>query len=228
MITDKTKALFHFIDFLHGNIEKYKEYDNVMSDLHLLDHERNTLENKINFAEKLKYDEIQETINQKFSVIESNILNPFKAKVNELKICDLKDITSIFNKNIGDIKSLKENFSKKDVTEILRYNSKYIEFRTVTKHTYFQDIFFNYFDRLLKILFDFFNENNKIEFMAFEVKSYTIKEDYKKIYFKDIQSPSFPFKDLSLVPDYYKLIEAAYIENQVVFLMKLQQKKGLN
>jgi hypothetical protein len=59
-------------------------------------------------------------------------------------------------------------------------------------------------------------QNSKGFFFAsnIEGKIYTGKEAIKKVRFKDKQNAFFPFEDLSLVPDYFELIEAAYIEEQ--------------
>ncbi len=62
MITDKIKALFQFIEFLHSNIENFKQFDNIVTKLYLPDKERNKFSPRKNFADKLKYDEIQAEI----------------------------------------------------------------------------------------------------------------------------------------------------------------------
>ncbi|MBP9213531.1 MAG: hypothetical protein V9E96_01275 [Chitinophagaceae bacterium] len=59
-------------------------------------------------------------------------------------------------------------------------------------------------------------QNHKGTFYAssIEGKIYTGKDAYRKIYFKDQTNPSFPFNCLDLVPEYYELLEAAYIETK--------------
>lgn len=164
MITNNIKAIFQFIEFLHSNIENFKQYDGIMNNLNLLGQKRDRLNPRKNFADKLKYDEVQVEIKDKFKVIEDNIIQTIKAKVYELNICDLNQPETLWNRNISEIHSLKENFSLETVPEILQQNAKYNEFRVKTNYTYFQDFFFQYLDELLKELFDYFKEIEPSEF----------------------------------------------------------------
>lgn len=164
MITNNIKAIFQFIEFLHSNIENFKQFDDIMNNLNLLGQKRDRLNPRKNFADKLKYDEVQVEIKDKFKVIEDNIIQTIKAKVYELNICDLNQPETLWNRNISEIHSLKENFSLETVPEILQQNAKYNEFRVKTSYTYFQDFFFQYLDELLKELFDYFKEIEPSEF----------------------------------------------------------------
>ncbi len=170
MITDKIKGLFQFIVFLNSNIENFKQFDNEVSELYLLNEERNKLNPRTNFADKLKVDELQAKIEDKFKVIEEHIIQPIRAKVSEFHICDLNKTETLWNWSISEILNLKENFGKEDIPEILLHKIKYLEFRKETNCTYFQDFFFSDLDRILKELFDFFNESKESEFEAFETK----------------------------------------------------------
>lgn len=173
MISEKIKALFQLIEFLHSNIDNFKRYDDVMAELDLLADERSKLHPQKNFSDKLKYDELQEKIKARMEVIKKNIINPIKSKVTELNVCNLKDSPN-FNWNgvETDIRILKEKFDKEDINEILKYKSKYIEFRTKTNCTYFQNVFFGDLDSIAKDLFNYFNESEHDEFEAFEAKDH--------------------------------------------------------
>ena len=170
MITDKIKALFNFIEFLHSNIDNFKQYDSLINELYSLDIERNNVKPLNNFADKLKYDEIQSIILDKFKTIQSNIIQPIQDKSNELNICDWNKTETLWNYNILEISELKDNFTANDIPEIQKHKNKYIEFRTVTNCTYFNRFFFNDLDQTLKVLFDFFKESTENEFEAFETK----------------------------------------------------------
>lgn len=169
MITDKIKALFQFIEFLHSNIENFKQYNKVVKELRLLGNEREKVNLKKNFNEKLKYDEIQAEIKDNFKVIQENIISPIKSKATELNVCNFQNepLFSWYGVE-SEIRSLKESFSKDDLPVIIQQKNKYIEFRTKTNCTYFQDIFFDDLDEILKELFDYFKETEKNEFEAFE------------------------------------------------------------
>jgi len=171
MITDKIKALFQFIEYLHSNIENFKQYDEVINELHLLNKERNELNPQKNFTDKLKYDKVRAEINDKFKVIQENIIQVIQAKANELNICDLNKTETLWNWNSSEIFSLEENFSTDDIPEILQHKSKYLEFRTKTNCDYFLTFFFQDLDRTLRELFDFFKETTENEFETFETKT---------------------------------------------------------
>lgn len=170
MITDRIKSIFQFIEFLHSNIENFKQYDDVINELYLLDQERQKVSLKDTFKDKLKYDEAQEQIEKKFDIIHNNIVKPIKAKANELNICDLNSVETLYSWNIKEIEKLKENFSEDDLPEIFCHKNKYLEYRFATKGEAFfgLGIFFNYLDKVLKHLFDFFKETEQNEFEAFE------------------------------------------------------------
>lgn len=170
--TPKVKALFKFIEFLYSNIDNFKQYDELIKELKILDKERNNLHPRKNFKDKQKYDEIQETLKVKFKVVKENILQPIRNKVTELNICDIDNIETLWNWNISEISSLKENFSQKDLSDIFRHKRKYIEYRTKTNgENYFElQFFFNDLDEILKVLFDFFKETENNEFEPFENK----------------------------------------------------------
>jgi hypothetical protein len=170
MITDRIKALFQFIEFLHSNIENFKQYDEIINELHSLNEIRSRLKPRNNFNDKLKYDEVQAEIKDKFKVIKENIINSLQAKVTELNLCDWNKDGSLWNYNISEISNLKENFNKDEIPEIIEHKRKYIEFRTTTNCTYFQESFFSGLDEILKILFDYFKETEENEFETFEAK----------------------------------------------------------
>jgi len=173
MINDRIKALFNFIEFLYSNIENFKQYDEIINELYLLDIQRNNFRAKSNFTEKLKYDEIQTEIKDKFNIIQKNIIIPIKSKATELNVCNFEN-EPLFN-FYGvetEIHNLKENFSKDDVAVINNYKNKYLEYRTKTKGEAFFSLgfFFSDLDEILKNFFDFFKESNENEFEAFETK----------------------------------------------------------
>lgn len=164
MITDRIKAIFQFIEFLHSNIENFKQFDEIKNKLHLLVQERRKLNPQKNFKDKLRFDEVQAEIEDKSKVIEDNIIQPIKAKVSELKIYDLNKPETLWNWNISEINNFKENFNKDIVPEILQQNAKYIEFRKKADSIYFPAFFLQDFDQILKELFDFFKETEQNEF----------------------------------------------------------------
>ena len=178
MITEKIKNLFQFIEFLHSNIDNFKQYDEVLNELYLLDKKRKQLSPRKNFKDKLKYDEVQTEIKDKFNVIQENILQPIQTKATDLNICDLEKTETLWNWNSTEIHQLKENFRKDDLPEIFKYKQQYIEYREKTKGEAFFGLgfFFDDLDELLKELFDYFKETDFNEFEVFETKAIPVND----------------------------------------------------
>jgi len=178
MITPRIKALFQFIEFLHSNIENFKQYDEVLRELHLLHGELLKLSSKETFKDKLKFNEVEEQFKEKLNVIQENIIQPLEAKATELNICDLNRVETLWNWNIDEVIQLKENFSKDDLPEIFHHKNKYLEYRTATKGESFFSLFsfFIYLDDVLKALFDFFKETDHNEFEPFETKAVQVND----------------------------------------------------
>lgn len=176
MITPKIKALFRFIDYLHSNIENFKQYDEVTNELHLLDKERKQVSPRKNFKDKLKYDKLQAEIEDKFNVIKENIITPIQTRAIELNVCDPNRTETLHNWNISEISQLKENFNTKDLPEILNNKNKYIELRTKVKSLIFLGFFIDHLDEIIKILVDFFNDTDQNEFEAFETKTIRVND----------------------------------------------------
>lgn len=158
MITDKINNLFQYIEFLHSNIQKFKQYDERINELLLLRKERRQISPHKNYKDQFKYDEIQAIISDKSNLIEVNIIVPIINKATELNICDFQNEFSLsWNGVQNDIFELKNNFSDEDLSGIFKHKSQYIEYRTNT-HEIFLLLrnFFEELDEVLKELFDYF------------------------------------------------------------------------
>jgi hypothetical protein len=171
MITEKIKALFQFIDYLHSNIENFKQYDEVLNELHLLGKERDKVRAKKTFNDKLRYDEVQAELVGKLETITQSVAQPLKAKATELEICSFHGNGQSLHVGEGDVEELKRTFDKDDLPTIFDTKRKYIDFRKRTHSTYYSlDFFFRELDELLKYLSDFFKENEDDEFESFTEK----------------------------------------------------------
>lgn len=239
MITDRIKALFSFIDFLHSNIDNFKQFDCTIDELYLLNKERNKLEYKNNYKDKTQYDKVQNELEQKCNIIDKNIIQLIKLNATEYNICDWKKLETIWNYNISEIRNLKENFNNKDVDIILIQKQKYIEFREKTVHGYLNDLFFDNLDRILKELFGFFNETDKNEFEAFETKTIKVpaipksqNENYKpkvensisKEQLFEMQNKLIPKVDISDVFSHFDTLTKTTNKNDEFHLTNEQLK----
>jgi len=223
MISEKTKQLFQFIDYLHSNISYFKKYHNIISELQNLDEQRNNLKPRENFVDKLKYDKIQAEIEQKFDVIHLNITLPIYKRATDLEL-GYSTNQGFWQWGLSELYSLKDEFEEVDIPEILINKYKYIEFRESTKCNYFNDMFFNDLDRSLKELFDFFKETTKNESDGFETKPLKVNDMFEAItLFKDghnaFEIPNFILNKPKEQPKISYIKEAVkdQIFNELVF-----------
>lgn len=173
MIPEKIQALFDFIDYLDQRKSEFiDKYLPLCDELSRLDIQRSKLKPKGNYIDKQKYDEIQNTITEKFKPITQNIYIPVLNRLRELKIWSGDDVfTSIWNNNSSAIHEFKENFETEDIPKVLAYKQKYLRFRGDTNSNFLclQFVFSN-LDEIFKVLFDFFKDTTENEFDSFETK----------------------------------------------------------
>tara|TARA_R110002033_G_C3895715_1_gene239396 strand:+ start:1907 stop:3853 length:1947 start_codon:yes stop_codon:yes gene_type:complete len=175
MIKDNIKNLFSFIEFLHSNIDNYKQYDNIIYELYLLKNLRKKLNPEKNYKDKIKDDKLKNELQIKFNIIHDKIIKEIESKAISLNISDDNEFLNIKNFNLSEINNLKKTFDEDDIPIILDYNKKYMEFRTETNCTYFQDLFFYDLDRVLDSLFSFFNDSSENQFDALKNKDREVK-----------------------------------------------------
>jgi hypothetical protein len=205
MITDKIKALFSFIDFLHSNIDNFNQYDDLIKELEFLKSEKNKLNPESNYKEKLKFDSLQLELESKFNKLQDNTANYIKAKAKELDICNFENEPNYsFNGVEEEIRQLKNDFKNEDLPKIFENKSKYLEYRNQTHKTYLSmSFFFENLDRLTKNLFDFFKDNEQNEFESFETKTITVNSQNKvfELYSKGYKQFEFEIIESYFLPD---------------------------
>ena len=174
MITPKVNALFQFIEFLHSNIENFKQYDSIVNELHELYKKRNRLKPWANYKDKAEADWLNDIIPPKLDLIDRNIVDVIKAKAVELDIFDPVTDSTIWNWNVKGISELKETFGASDLPTIQEHKAKYIEFRERTGSHYFEPLLFFRFDEMFEYLFEFFTDGDQSGFESFRVNRVTI------------------------------------------------------
>ncbi|MDM1534220.1 hypothetical protein [Myroides marinus] len=169
----KVKALFHFIEYLHSNIENFNQYNGLIKELEQLNKERNQLKPRNNYKDKQQYDIIQAELESKFKTLQDNTANLIKAKARELNVCNFDcEPNYNFNGVETEILQLKDNFSNEDLPEIFIHKSQYIEYRSQTHGTFLSlQFFFDELDEISKTLFDYFKDTDQNEFKTFEIKA---------------------------------------------------------
>lgn len=174
MIPTKIQSLFDFINFLDSNKNEYIEkYIPLCEELEKLDFERSILKPRDNYNDKIAYDKIQNIITLKFEPLTEFVHKPILNKLKELGIWAGDDIyTSIWNLNSEAIFNFRENFNQEDISEIMCFKLKYIDFRTQTNSNFLGlKYVFSKLDDIYKALFDFFKDTDNNEFDSFETKT---------------------------------------------------------
>lgn len=174
MIPQKIQALFDFIDYLDGNKKEYIEkYIPLCDEIANLLSQKNKLNPYENYKDKEQFDNLQNQITEKSAPLTLNVFTPISNKLRELGIWSGDQAyASIWNNNYPAISNFKENFAPEDVTTVMLYKQKYLDFRTETNSDFLGLRFiFNGLDEILKQLFSFFKDTNENEFHNFEAKT---------------------------------------------------------
>lgn len=173
MLTDKIKALFQFIEYLHSNIENFNQYNGLIKKLEALKDIKDKLKPEQNYKDKLQYNKVQAELESKFKTLQDNTANLIKAKAKELNISNFDNEPNYnFNGVETEIRQLKKNFTDKELPEILKHKSQYLEYRSQTHKTFLSlQFFFDKLDELAKSLFDYFKDTEQNEFEPFETKA---------------------------------------------------------
>jgi hypothetical protein len=173
MITPKIKALFQFIEYLHSNIENFNLYNNLIKELEILKTEKDKLSPRKNYKDKLEYDKVQAELESKFKTLQGNTANLITNKAIELNVCNFENEPRYNWHGVQtDVHKLKKNFSSKDLPEIFKHKSQYLEYRSQTHKTFLSlKFFFDELDEITKSLFDYFKDTEQNEFEPFETKT---------------------------------------------------------
>lgn len=192
MINKEIQAIFDFIDFLDANKKEYIDvYLPLCAELETLDKERGSLLPNENYKQKLQYDAIQKKKEEKFRLVYENVYLKSTSKLQELGIwLGDKSYISIKNFIATATNNYKKTFQIEDVNQVQSYTRKYISFRKETNSNFLSlGIILPDLDEVVKVLFDFFKDNDDNEFELFETK--TIKcssiEEALQLYKKDPQ-----------------------------------------
>lgn len=171
MITPKIKDLFQFIDFLHSNIEIFKNYIPVVEHVLSINKEMSALKPDDNFEDRIKHKQLNEFQNSELDKVYKNVTKSIIGKAIELDICSSNQRNQ-FNWGFSEIRELKEKATAKDLTLINSKKEKYLEFKKNVNSDFLSlESFLSRLQEYLKDLFVFFDNNSKSEFEAFDKKS---------------------------------------------------------
>ena len=170
MISDKTRNLFLFIEFLHENIENFNQYEIDVSDWHFSIYKINHIDD--HYKDQLALSDFIELRDEKWTVISENIYEPIDNKAMELNIYsfegydDTVNYQEILNESCcalkNDIIELTKYYDNEDVEEILKIKRKYIEFRCETDFLNI-GILFKKMDEIMSPILDIFHDEDDKE-----------------------------------------------------------------
>lgn len=159
MIPEKINNLFQFIEFLHSNIDNFKQYDLIINEIHLQRKELLKIDPNKNYKGKFKQIEIKPKLDKNIETLQENIILPIKAKAIELNICDPNKFETLWNWNITAVSEFIESFTETDLPEILKYKDQYYKFKAIG----YLDNFIFELDEILYELFNYFTDKSEIE-----------------------------------------------------------------
>ena len=171
MISEKIKAVFEFVDFLHSNTKVFKEYVPIVDECWNISDEMARVNPHNSFQERKKYNELNQVKNQKFNLVKTNVIDVIKSKARNLNICQETNSGLEFNWGYSEIHELKEQATDNDAQTIIEHKNHYLEFRNETNSYFlsFQYFFFG-LDRYLKEIFVYFDKNAESDFVRLEPK----------------------------------------------------------
>jgi hypothetical protein len=217
MISEKINSLFKFIDFLNSNIINFNKYDKIMNELYFMGNERDSLDPQSNDADKINYDKIQSKISNKLKIININVIVPINEQVKKLGICDITNAATISetmcNWNMPEIQLFKQTPNIKDRKQVMIFCKKYIEFKVCIKSNFFQHFLFQDLDRILNVLFSYFNQNYESDIKELET------EMLKKAIINKTKKLTNEGKELGLISQYDKMKECGFDNESIERLL---------
>jgi len=155
---EKITALFDFIEFLHSNINDFKSKNDLIENVYSLSRERGQLRPSLNYKDRLSVNKLKSEVSINAPIIDNEILLPIIQKANELNICDVTALETLWNYNIGAIENFKRNFNEADIPLVMEAKRKYTKFIDAAKIVEYT-AFFNDLNEILDLLFDYFSDD---------------------------------------------------------------------
>ncbi len=155
---EKITALFDFIEFLHSNINDFKSKNDLIENVYSLSRERGQLRPSLNYKDRLSVNKLKSEVSINATIIDNEILLPIIQKANELNICDVTALETLWNYNIGAIENFKRNFNEADIPLVMEAKRKYTKFIDAAKIVEYT-AFFNDLNEILDLLFDYFSDD---------------------------------------------------------------------
>jgi hypothetical protein len=176
MIPTKINNLFSFIDFLHSNIEHYRQYNVRVKQIFELVTLRNKHQGN-NYYDQVKYKKLDNEIKNKRDEYQSEITSIIKAKGKEYEVFIDDQQKKVYCYD-DDIVQLKENTEPKDLYIIIEYESKYLEFRNGTnKWDFFDlDMHFRDLDEIAIDIFKYYSKDKR-KLNTLRIKPYNQNND---------------------------------------------------
>ena len=179
----KAKAVFNFIEFLHSNIDKFKSYIPTAEKALSISREMSQLKPNENFADKIKYNELNELKNKEFDKVFKNVTQIIINKALELNICTKTNGVIKLNWDVNTFQKFKDHATHNDLPLINKIKDKYLEFKLHTDNSGFLSLGLFFFDlhRELKELFIFYNQNAKAEFEEIENRKIPVPKPFNSL-----------------------------------------------
>lgn len=230
MLTKNVKKLFGFIEYLHSQIEYLLSKSSLIEEVNGLLEERRFINPGKNYKNKLDYDLLQQKIEEKFILVNNEIVNPIKDKIIQLEIADISTPIISLNAHV-DLFELQKNFESSDLIEIFSARKSYLHFRNSTNFDYYLQFFFFELDRTLKEFYDYFRDEDVNNFESLRTNVVTIETLDLEGITKAVKrltdnSSKLHFDKFSDFLDYFKNVAQDLIfESEASRLVKFRREK---
>ena len=191
MISDKTRNLFLFIEFLHENIENFNQYDHVILKLNIARDKIYSL--GTHFTEVREKKVLQKEIDEMWNLIDENIIYPLKDTIAYLGLFNWYKPETLSNIHLPDVLLLSENCEEEDVAIILKAKTHYIELTNKISCNIinYNSLLFRYLNEVMQVVVDDFKEEGDKQIKDIEEKQYaTLQEAVSN--FNSGETVSFP------------------------------------
>lgn len=162
MLTDRVKALFYFIEYLHSNIEEYKTFLPKIKEYYELGNKKRGKDPRKSFIELREHEKLKVEENNLGNYLKDNLIKPICDKGVELGIFNNAQFGIESIELEHEIEGLKTIVSENIVSEIKHYSRKYkVLFEERKLYQLMLSPYLLDYENSLKSLFCFFDPSLK-------------------------------------------------------------------
>lgn len=217
--------LFAFVDFLHLNIVAFRKYEDIAKALNKCLLDMKLLNPDKSLIDKLRYDELDQEVSNKHSVLKKHVEAPIKNELIKLKLVDPCFVTTLLVDD--DIRKYKKEVKEDDIEMVAECKNKYLEVCKLLNIRIYMKEFFTRLDaKLIEDLFGFFDASSVEAFNSLMDNSIGDNDLTRST----IEDYLYSFKEDKILnePNYTNLVDALhyYLKNNKFPVLSEKIKVG--